>query len=136
MNLEQRAVILRVLACLATLERDDLIFGVLAGEARAAIRAALDEVLTFAAPTPEEQPSRWLRFDEGWGVPDPSDDFIGDAIWRIVYSAPTRVDVRHVVSLAQAFIHLAMHPSGVEACVKQLREIRRRIRENERGALE
>jgi len=82
-------------------------------------------------PTPDEQPARWLRFAEGWGVPDPSDDFIGDAIWRIAYGTPTKVDVRHMVSLAQVFVHLAMHPSGTEACVKQLREIRRRLRETD-----
>ena len=90
------------------------------------------EWATQAPPTPDDQPARWLRFD-GWGVPDPSDDFIADAIWRIVYGTPTKVDVRHMVSLAQVFVHLAMHPAGVDVCVKQLRQIRRRLRESERS---
>jgi len=71
---------------------------------------------------------KWLRFD-GWGVPDPTDQSIDDAIWRCIYGTPTKSDLYDVVSLAQVFLHLATHPQGTEACIKQLRQIRNRLKE-------
>lgn len=70
---------------------------------------------------------KWLRFED-WGVPDPTDESIDEAIQRIIYGEPTKADIGSMLSLAQVFIHLAVHPQGTEACIKQLRSIRNRLK--------
>lgn len=71
----------------------------------------------------------YLRFD-GWVAPDPRDEDLHQAMHAARYSLSslTQAEAYRILAAAEAYIHFAAHPAPTADIVKQLRELRTRVR--------
>jgi len=74
----------------------------------------------------------WLRFSEGYSMPDPTDERFRDAAHTARYSLSrlTQTQAYHLCEVFEAYHHLMTHPCGTESVIKQLRAVRRALRED------
>lgn len=78
-----------------------------------------------------EQPKLRISIGDGASMPDPEQ--AGEVGWLLRYAEPTRREMLIAASVIEAYIDLATHPAGTEASVRQLRTLRRVLREERRG---
>lgn len=68
---------------------------------------------------------------EDWSMPDPEYEPLADALHTARYAlgSLTQEQAYLILGCAEAYLHLVTHPAGTESVVKQLREVRRALRE-------
>jgi hypothetical protein len=77
------------------------------------------------------------RFGE-WSLPDPHDHALHDALHDARYDLAhlSQGQAYRILAAAEAYVHLAGHPAGTEAMVRQLRAIRQAVWEDAHPAAE
>lgn len=78
-----------------------------------------------------EHPKLRISIGDGASMPHPERASEVERVLR--YGDPTRNDLLVAASVIEAYIDLATHPAGTEAMVRQLRTLRRVLREERRG---
>jgi len=69
--------------------------------------------------------------DQRFSFPDPEDEQLSGAMWKLRYNpgGVSETDRFRVLAAAEAYRHLTTYVLGTEVVVKQLRRIRRALRE-------
>lgn len=72
-----------------------------------------------------------LRFED-WSMTDPLSDELHAAMYCAChyFDQLTKSEMREILRAANSYIHLASHPVGTEAVIKQLRAVRRAVKDD------
>jgi hypothetical protein len=73
--------------------------------------------------------------DQRFSFPDPEDGDLMGAMWKLRYNpgGVTEADRFRVLAAADAYRHMTTYPLGTEHVIKQLRRVRRALRELGQG---
>lgn len=66
-----------------------------------------------------------------WCMPDPDSEHLGEALYAVFhreFGEPTREQLSLIATAAEAYQHLAGHPTEDEGIIAQLRLLRRAVR--------
>lgn len=85
----------------------------------------------MSKPTEPRLSHGWFRFED-WAAPDPHDEKLGEAMHAARYDIArlTQDQAYRILAAAEAYQHYAGHPAATASILRQLRRLRRAVREH------
>ncbi len=71
-------------------------------------------------------------FEDSWSMPDPLSENLEKALWTARYDFEnlTKTQMHRILRAAESYCHFAGHPAPTYMMIKQLRQIRKAVREH------